>query len=144
MVRSIPTGFPQLMTESLPKKARARIAPAGLVFLAITSIGWGFNWPVTKFLIGELPPLTLRGVAGVIGAGAGRARAAARTKPERLRPDVAAACARGTAQCHRLDGADGACVAVAAGERGGVDRLYDAGMGRDAGLAGARRAADRD
>ena len=50
-------------------KARARIAPAGLVFLAITSIGWGFNWPVTKFLIGELPPLTLRGVTGVIGAG---------------------------------------------------------------------------
>jgi drug/metabolite transporter (DMT)-like permease len=50
-------------------KARARIAPAGLVFLAITSIGWGFNWPVTKFLIGELPPLTLRGVSGVIGAG---------------------------------------------------------------------------
>src|SRR5215475_10007252 len=70
MVRSFPTGFPQLMTESLPKKARARIAPAGLVFLAITSIGWGFNWPVTKFLIGELPPLTLRGVTGVIGAGA--------------------------------------------------------------------------
>ena len=69
MVRSTPTGFPQLVTESLPMKARARIAPAGLVFLAITSIGWGFNWPVTKFLIGELPPLTLRGVTGVIGAG---------------------------------------------------------------------------
>jgi len=57
------------MTKSPPMKARARIAPAGLVFLAITSIGWGFNWPVTKFLIGELPPLTLRGVSGVIGAG---------------------------------------------------------------------------
>ncbi len=39
------------------------------MFLAITSIGWGFNWPVTKFLLGELPPLTLRGVTGVIGAG---------------------------------------------------------------------------
>jgi len=38
------------------------------MFLAITSIGWGFNWPVTKFLLGELPPLTLRGVTGVIGA----------------------------------------------------------------------------
>jgi drug/metabolite transporter (DMT)-like permease len=48
--------------------ARARITPAGLMFLAITSIGWGFNWPVTKFLIGELPPLTLRGGSGVIGA----------------------------------------------------------------------------
>ena len=38
------------------------------MFLAITSVGWGFNWPVTKFLLGELPPLTLRGVTGVIGA----------------------------------------------------------------------------
>ena len=46
----------------------ARIAPAGLMFLAITSVGWGFNWPVTKYLIGELPPLTLRGATGVIGA----------------------------------------------------------------------------
>jgi drug/metabolite transporter (DMT)-like permease len=48
--------------------AKPRIAPAGLMFLAITSIGWGFNWPVTKYLLGELPPLTLRGVTGVIGA----------------------------------------------------------------------------
>ena len=44
------------------------MAPAGLMFLAITSVGWGFNWPVTKFLLGELPPLTLRGTTGVIGA----------------------------------------------------------------------------
>jgi drug/metabolite transporter (DMT)-like permease len=55
------------MTES-PPTARARIAPAGLMFLAITSVGWGFNWPVTKYLLGEVPPLTLRGVTGVIGA----------------------------------------------------------------------------
>ena len=46
----------------------ARIAPAGLMFLAITSVGWGFNWPVTKYLLSELPPLTLRGTTGVIGA----------------------------------------------------------------------------
>jgi drug/metabolite transporter (DMT)-like permease len=38
------------------------------MFLAITSIGWGFNWPATKFLLTELPPLTLRGVTGVLGA----------------------------------------------------------------------------
>jgi drug/metabolite transporter (DMT)-like permease len=48
--------------------ARARIAPAGLMFLAITSVCWGFNWPVTKYLLSELPPLTLRGSTGVIGA----------------------------------------------------------------------------
>ena len=39
------------------------------MFLAITSIGWGFNWPATKYLLGELPPLTLRGTTGVVGAG---------------------------------------------------------------------------
>jgi drug/metabolite transporter (DMT)-like permease len=39
------------------------------MFLAITSLGWGFNWPVTKYLLSELPPLTLRGGSGVIGAG---------------------------------------------------------------------------
>jgi drug/metabolite transporter (DMT)-like permease len=48
------------------------------MFLAITSVGWGFNWPVTKFLIGELPPLTLRGITGVIGAGLLAALALAR------------------------------------------------------------------
>src|SRR5436309_511644 len=56
------------MTES-KSNAPARIAPAGLMFLAITSLGWGFNWPVTKYLLSELPPLTLRGSTGVIGAG---------------------------------------------------------------------------
>ena len=56
------------MLDSTRPVSRPRIAPAGLMFLAITSIGWGFNWPVTKFLISELPPLTLRGVTGVLGA----------------------------------------------------------------------------
>jgi drug/metabolite transporter (DMT)-like permease len=49
--------------------AKTSIAPAGLLFLAITSIGWGLNWPITKFLLGYLPPLTLRGTTGVVGAG---------------------------------------------------------------------------
>ncbi|MEZ2147167.1 DMT family transporter [Bradyrhizobium sp. DN5] len=56
------------MHDSTRPVQRPRIAPAGLMFLAITSIGWGFNWPVTKFLLAELPPLTLRGVTGVLGA----------------------------------------------------------------------------
>ncbi|MGA7993785.1 MAG: DMT family transporter [Bradyrhizobium sp.] len=55
------------MTPPKPS-ARVRITPAGLMFLAITSVGWGFNWPVTKFLLGELPPLILRGATGVVGA----------------------------------------------------------------------------
>jgi drug/metabolite transporter (DMT)-like permease len=56
------------MTDPRPPAARVPITPAGLMFLAITSVGWGFNWPVTKYLLGELPPLTLRGTTGVIGA----------------------------------------------------------------------------
>ena len=55
------------MTESKPS-ARGRLAPVGFLFLAITSVGWGFNWPVTKYLLSEVPPLTLRGSTGVIGA----------------------------------------------------------------------------
>src|SRR5581483_1879714 len=57
-----------LMTSVNQTGAKRHIAPAGLVFLAITSVGWGFNWPITKFLLGFLPPLTLRGTTGVIGA----------------------------------------------------------------------------
>ena len=53
------------MTESKP--ARARLAPAGLMFLAVTSLGWGFNWPVTKYLLSELPPLTLVLLRVVLG-----------------------------------------------------------------------------
>ena len=56
------------MTDSKPTGARAQITPAGLMFLAITSVGWGFNWPVTKYLLSELPPLTMRGTTGMIGA----------------------------------------------------------------------------
>ena len=62
-----PFALPGSMTESKPT-APARIAPAGLMFLAITSVGWGFNWPVTKYLLSELPVLSFRGVTGVIGA----------------------------------------------------------------------------
>src|SRR6201985_3724229 len=65
---SIPLPGPHDMHDSRRPLRRAPITPAGLMFLAITSIGWGFNWPVTKFLLGEWPPLTLRGMSGVIGA----------------------------------------------------------------------------
>jgi drug/metabolite transporter (DMT)-like permease len=56
------------MTDPKPTGARARITPAGLTFLAITSVGWGFNWPITKYLLNVMPPLTLRGSTGVVGA----------------------------------------------------------------------------
>ena len=113
------------------------------MFLAITSVGWGFNWPVTKYLLGELPPLTLRGVTGVIGAALLAVLALARGQSLHVRARIlAAADAGGAAQRHRLDGADGAGAALAAGQRGRADRLHHAGMGLADRLAGARRAAD--
>ena len=40
----------------------------GYLLLLGCSIGWGMNWPVTKRLLAELPPLSMRGLSGVIGA----------------------------------------------------------------------------
>jgi drug/metabolite transporter (DMT)-like permease len=62
----LPAGSP--MHDTTTTRSRSRITSAGLMFLAITSVGWGLNWPVTKYLLSEMPPLTLRGVTGVIGA----------------------------------------------------------------------------
>ena len=55
------------MTSPIKPGAKARIAPAGLLFLAITSIGWGLNWPIMKHLLSEWPPLSARGWTGVVG-----------------------------------------------------------------------------
>jgi drug/metabolite transporter (DMT)-like permease len=41
---------------------------AGLLFLAVTSIGWGANWAAIKILLREWPPLFSRGVSGVAAA----------------------------------------------------------------------------
>lgn len=60
------TGYP--MKISNPSAKRSRFASMGLVFLAVTSVGWGLNWPATKFLLSEWPPLTSRGLCGVAGA----------------------------------------------------------------------------
>jgi len=76
------------MTDQTLPGARARIAPAGLLFLAITSVGWGFNWPVTKYLLSELPPLTLRGATGVIGAALLALLAVLRGQSLKVAPEV--------------------------------------------------------
>ena len=85
MVLSILTpGFP--MTLPLESGARARIAPAGLVFLVITSIGWGLNWPVMKHLLSEWPPLSARGWTGVAGGAVLALLALARGESLRVPP----------------------------------------------------------
>jgi drug/metabolite transporter (DMT)-like permease len=55
------------MTLPIQPRAKARRAPAGLVFLAITSVGWGLNWPIMKYVLSEWPPLSTRGWTGVVG-----------------------------------------------------------------------------
>jgi len=37
----------------------------GLACLLVTAAGWGLNWPATKFLLTECPPLSARGVSGI-------------------------------------------------------------------------------
>jgi drug/metabolite transporter (DMT)-like permease len=50
----------------------------GIACLVITAVGWGLNWPFIKVLLRELPPLSARGMAGVVAAimlvGVARAR----------------------------------------------------------------------
>lgn len=56
------------MTIQNQRSAKARIAPAGLLFLAVTTVGWGLNWPVMKYVLSEWPPLPARGLTGLVGA----------------------------------------------------------------------------
>ena len=53
---------------SLIPNSGARSYRYGLLSLAITSVGWGINWPAMKVLLGELPPLLARGSSGLVSA----------------------------------------------------------------------------
>lgn len=59
-----------LIETSPAERAAAlrRSRTIGYLLLVATSVGWGLNWPVTKRLLSELPPLSLRGLSGIIGA----------------------------------------------------------------------------
>lgn len=39
----------------------------GLALLLLTTACWGLSWPVGKFVLSEWPPLSLRGITGVVG-----------------------------------------------------------------------------
>ena len=49
---------------------RDRLSPLGLILLAVTSVGWGLNFPIMKHLLTEWPPLSSRGLSGIAGAAA--------------------------------------------------------------------------
>jgi drug/metabolite transporter (DMT)-like permease len=40
----------------------------GYVLLALIALGWGFNWPIIKIVLWDIPPLTFRGVCLTLGA----------------------------------------------------------------------------
>ncbi len=61
----------------------------GLSCLVVTAFGWGLNWPATKFLLEQCPPLTARGIAGIVAslalAGIAVARGETLAVPRELR-----------------------------------------------------------
>src|SRR6516225_9886764 len=50
----------------------------GVGCLLVTAVGWGLNWPATKFLLAECPPLTARGISGIVASVALASLAASR------------------------------------------------------------------
>lgn len=62
---------PDVLTKMSPEEqaaAQRRTRTVGYLLLVATSVGWGLNWPVTKHLLTELPPLSVRGLSGIVGA----------------------------------------------------------------------------
>jgi drug/metabolite transporter (DMT)-like permease len=53
---------------AMPSPVLSRSRQVGLLCLLVTVVGWGLNWPVMKFLLGESPPLFARGTAGMAAA----------------------------------------------------------------------------
>lgn len=39
----------------------------GLLLLGLLALGWGFNWPIMKIVLWDVPPLTFRGVCLTLG-----------------------------------------------------------------------------
>ena len=56
--------------SSLSHPGRGRLSPFGLALLAVASVGWGLNFPIMKHLLTEWPPLSSRGLCGIVGAAA--------------------------------------------------------------------------
>jgi drug/metabolite transporter (DMT)-like permease len=48
--------------------AGSRISSTGLMLALLTAVGWGLNWPITKYVLAQWPPFSVRGFAGVAGA----------------------------------------------------------------------------
>lgn len=56
--------FPQVTPMQKPA---SRLSTEGTLLLIGLTIGWGINWPIMKFIIAEIPPLTFRGFCLLLG-----------------------------------------------------------------------------
>lgn len=54
--------------QCVPGETTGRII--GLSCVILTALGWGLNWPATKFLLMVCPPLSARGVSGLVAGAA--------------------------------------------------------------------------
>lgn len=54
------------MSGAAPRRG-GRVDPVGVMLLVTNTTGWGLNWPAMKVLLGFMPPLSVRGIAGIIG-----------------------------------------------------------------------------
>jgi drug/metabolite transporter (DMT)-like permease len=46
-----------------------RLSRLGLLLVALLTLFWGFNWPIMKIVLRDVPPLTFRGVCLLLGGG---------------------------------------------------------------------------
>lgn len=49
------------------QKDSSRLSVEGILLLIGMAIGWGINWPIMKFIISEIPPLSFRGFCLLLG-----------------------------------------------------------------------------
>jgi drug/metabolite transporter (DMT)-like permease len=56
----------QTPVQARVRKGRMNDRTIGLACVVFTALGWGLNWPATKLLLQTCPPLSARGVSGLV------------------------------------------------------------------------------
>jgi probable blue pigment (indigoidine) exporter len=118
------------------------MSPLGLGFLVVASVGWGLNFPIMKHLLTEWPPLSSRGLCGMVGAAALALIAVARRqqlsvpRPMWLRLFLVSALAIGGWTAFM-----GLALLWLSASEAAVLGIIDPGMGRIPGVARSRRTA---
>ncbi len=56
-----------VLPDAIPARGLRGERAEGFALLLVTACSWGFNWPVMKFVLTELPPFTMRTVACAMG-----------------------------------------------------------------------------